>query len=302
MKRSSLKALTTVVASVALFAGGRSILAQTAAPNANSVAVSVHNLNNVYGANTIHDNYGSSQVCLPCHTPHQMPAQNVAENLGKLWNHTLKPASSYVLYNGTSSSTSYLSTIDETSRKCLGCHDGTIAVDSYGANPSATVTGTMASNPNTAGFVIGGGSNLQHDHPIDVLYNSSKSYTGVSTPPTGTVSTFTYSTTWAGSNNDPGTFTTNGYTSVKWGPQTYTVQAISAISFYKPTGSTQSVTVKDANPTGGTANPDGSYTHTIGVSSMYVYCRSCHDPHNNVYHFMRVPNDKSQVCLTCHNK
>jgi len=234
--------------------------------------------------------------------PHQMPASNITENLGKLWNHTLKAASSYVLYNGTTSSTSYLSTIDETSRKCLGCHDGTIAVDSYGASPSATVTGTMASNPLTTGFVIGASGNLQHDHPIDVLYNSASSYTGVSTAPTGTNSAYTYTTTWAGRNNDPSTFTISGYTSAKWGPKTYTVPALSAIAFYKPSGSNQSVTVKDTNPTGGTDNKDGTYTHTISVSSQYVYCRSCHDPHNNVYHFMKVPNDNSQVCLTCHNK
>jgi predicted CXXCH cytochrome family protein len=311
MTRSSLKALTAVVAGVALFASGRSILAQAVAPIGNSVAVSVHNLNNVYGANTIHDNYGSSQVCLPCHTPHQMPAQNITDNLGKLWNHTLKPASSYVLYNGTTSSTSYLSTIDEVSRKCLGCHDGTIAVDSYGPNPSATVTGTMASNPLTTGFVIGASNNLQHDHPIDVLYNGASNYTGVSTAPTGTNSAYTYSTTWASSNrnNDPGSFTISGYTSLKWGPQPYTVTALSAIGFYKPTGSNQSVTVKDANSakaandtSAPTQNADGTYTHTISVSSQYVYCRSCHDPHNNLYHFMRVPNDNSQVCLTCHNK
>lgn len=303
MTRSSLKALAAVVAGVALFAGGRTILAQTA-PNGNSVADWKHNLNNVYGANTIHNNYGTSQVCLPCHTPHQMPTQNVTDNLGKLWNHTLKSASSYVLYNGTSSSTSYLSTIDETSRKCLGCHDGTIAVDSYGASPGTTVTGTI-----DPAFVIGvSGNNLQHDHPIDVLYNSASSYTGVSTAPTGTNSTYSYSTTWAGRNNDPSTFSISGYTSAKWGPKTYTVPALSAISFYKPGDSAhnQSVTVKDANPTGGTANPDGTYTHTITVAGQYVYCRSCHDPHNsgpnNSYHFLRVPNDNSQLCLTCHSK
>ena len=305
MKLGSFKALATVVASVALFAGGRSILAQTtppAAPATVSVADSPHNLNKVYG-NIINDNYGSAQVCLPCHTPHGMPAQNVADNLGKLWNHTLQPASKYTLYSNSTSS--YLSTIDEVSRKCLGCHDGTIAVDSYGPNPSTTsVTGTMSSNPSTAGFVIGAGGNLQHDHPIDVLYNSASNYTGVSTAPSGTVSTYTYSTTWSASarDNDPGSFTVNGYTSLLWGPKLYTQAAISAIAFYKPSGSNQSVTVKDANPSGGTANPDGTYTHTLSVASQYVYCRSCHDPHNHAYNFMKVPNDKSQVCLTCHNK
>jgi predicted CXXCH cytochrome family protein len=316
MKRTSLKALASIVAGVALFAGGRSLLAQSA-PIGNSVGVSKHNLNNVYGTNTIHNNYGTSQVCLPCHTPHQMPAQNVTDNLGKLWNHTLNPASSYTL-NGTSSS--YLSSIDEVSRKCLGCHDGTIAVDSFGSSPAASTTGTLASDnlgAGTAGFVIGPGGDLRHDHPIDVLYNGASRYLGVSTQ--GSSGTFTYTTAWNNtSTNDPSTFTINGFVSSKWagtGTDThhlstnYTVPALSAINFYRPSGSTQSVTVRDANPgtgTGSTATPvnngDGTYTHTISVQSQYVYCRSCHDPHNNLYNFLRVPNDNSQLCFTCHNK
>jgi predicted CXXCH cytochrome family protein len=316
MKRASLKALGTVIAGVALFAGGRSILAQSA-PVGNSVGVSVHNLNNVYGTNTINSDYGDSQVCLPCHAPHQQPAQNVADDLSRLWNHTLNPASSYTL-NGTSSS--YLSSIDETSRKCLGCHDGTIAVDSFGSSPKPTVTGTMSSDllgKGTAGFVIGANGDLTHDHPIDVLYNSASRYTGVSTQNTN--GTYTYTTTWTNtSTNDPSTFTINGFVSSKWaGTGTdehhlttlYTVPALSAISFYKPSGASVSVTVNDNNSSTGsgsttppTLNPDGTYKHTISVQSQYVYCRSCHDPHNNVYRFLRVPNDNSQLCFTCHNK
>jgi predicted CXXCH cytochrome family protein len=315
MKRTSLTALATIIAGVALFAGGRTILAQSA-PIGNSVGVSKHNLNNVYGTGTISDVYGTSQVCMPCHTPHQMPAANAAQNLTRLWNHTLNQ-SSYVLYG---SGSSYLTTIDETSRKCLGCHDGTIAVDSYGSNPGASITGTMASDAlgkGTAGFVVGANGNLTHDHPIDVLYNSSSRYTGVSTQ--GSNGTYTYTTTWSGtSTNDPSTFTINGFVSSKWaGTGTdshhlstlYTVPALSAISFYRPTGSTQSVTVRDSNSGTGTgsttpptANSDGTYTHTISVQSQYVYCRSCHDPHNNLYSFLRVPNDNSQLCFTCHNK
>jgi predicted CXXCH cytochrome family protein len=241
----------------------------------------------------------------------------VTDNLGKLWNHTLKPASSYTLYG---SGSSYLATIDEVSRKCLGCHDGTVAVDSYGSNPGASITGTMASDAmgkGTAGFVVGAGGNLTHDHPIDVLYNSASSYSGVSTQATS--GSYTYTTSWNSTRmNDPSTFTITGFVSSKWAgtgtdshhlSTNYSVPALSAVSFYKPSGSTQSITVKDTNSGTGTgsttpptANGDGTYTHTISVSSQYVYCRSCHDPHNNLYSFLRVPNDNSQLCFTCHNK
>lgn len=313
MKRTSLKALATVVAGVALFAGGRSLLAQ-AAPTGNSVVGSNHDLNHVYGINLVKNDYGDNQVCLPCHAPHQLPPQNITENLTRLWNHTMKPASSYTLYNGTSSSTSYLSTIDEVSRKCLGCHDGTIAVDSYGATPITDQTGTMASDTmgkGTAGFVVGAGGNLQHDHPIDVRYDSSSNYGSVSS--SNTSGSYVYTIPWTGRNNDPSTFTINGYVSSKWGAKSYTVTALSAVSFYTSSGNTTSLTVTDANsakatglPSGWsdtvTNNGNGTYTHALSANAKYIYCRSCHDPHNNLYSFMRVPNDGSQLCLTCHNK
>ncbi len=310
MTRTSLKALATVIAGVALFAGGRSILAQSTptAPIGTSVATSLHNLNNVYGTNAIHNDYGTSQVCLPCHTPHSVPTANL--NLAKLWNHQMSSAT-YVTYNGTASSTSYLSSVDEVSRKCLSCHDGTVAVDAFGNNPSLSGTiGTMKSNPSTVGFVVGDNGNLQHDHPIDVLYNSSSKYTGTNT--TATAGTFTYAAIWSStSKNDPSTFSITGYTSSKWGTtNNYTVNALSAISFYKPSGSTQPVTITDSNPTGASSSSTTggvtTYTHTLTVGSQYVYCLSCHDPHNSgpsgSYHFLKVPNDNSQLCLTCHNK
>ena len=55
-------------------------------------------------------------------------------------------------------------------------------------------------------------------------------------------------------------------------------------------------------PTGAVTTVADTGGHSATTTSKYVYCRSCHDPHNNVYSFLRVPNDGSQLCLTCHNK
>ena len=266
--------LTTVAAGVTACALGLSTQAATA-PVGNSVALSKHNLSISIPGST-NTAYGQNEVCLPCHTPHGMPDTTV----GKLWNHAMNPAANYKLYG---SGTSYLTTIDEVSRKCLGCHDGTIAVDSFGGH-----TGTHGVIP--AGYVVGAGSDLTHDHPIDVQYNASSNYTLTASAPDPITGVVTYTPTWSTSsrNNDPSTFTITGYTSQLWGPKPYTVTALSAISFYTPTGAT--TTVSDSSG------------HSATVSSKYVYCRSCHDPHNNQYAFMRVPNDGSQVCLTCHNK
>jgi predicted CXXCH cytochrome family protein len=263
--------LNLVAAGVAACAMGLSAHAATA-PVGNSVASSLHNLSTSIPGST--DNaFGTNQVCLPCHTPHQMPDTSV----GKLWNHAMQPTASYTLY-GTG--TSYLTSIDEVSRKCLGCHDGTLAVDAFGGH-----TGTHG--PINSGFVVGAGGNLTHDHPIDVQYNASSNYTLTATTTNGVT---TYTPTWSASsrNNDPSTFTISGYTSQLWGVKTYTQTALSAVSFYTPTGGLTTVT-----DSGG---------HSATTASKYVYCRSCHDPHNNQYSFLRVPNDGSQLCLTCHNK
>ena len=286
MKRSTRSTLlATIVASVAACALGLAAQAQTVSVG-NSVAdpTSKHNLPAVFGNTAFDTRYGTNQVCLPCHTPHQMPDKEVDH----LWNHELNPASSYTLFG---SGSNYLSTtsgsittyyVDEVSRKCLGCHDGTLALDSYGPRIGAATMGTMAtetdaSGQSTAGYVVGAGGDLRHDHPIDVLYNSSTRYTLSGT-------TLTWNSTRT---NDPATFKSTGYTSSMWGPKTYTPAGLSAISFYRPSG--VSTTVSNGSTSAST-------------QALYVNCRSCHDPHNNLYNFLRVPNNNSQLCLTCHNK
>lgn len=114
-------------------------------------------------AGTPHDfsgrGWGSTQVCIFCHTPHNAAATPLAP----LWNHA-STAATYTLYTSAISSTLNATTSQPTgvSKACLSCHDGTVAADSYG-----TRTGTN--------FVTGGaliGTNLSNDHPIGFLYNA----------------------------------------------------------------------------------------------------------------------------------
>ena len=99
-----------------------------------------HNMNNVFGTNTIQDN----QVCLPCHAPHNQPDPT----LNTLWNHVMPDQTKYKLWDGAEG-------LDETSRKCLSCHDGTVAVDSFG--------GGAGTQQLTGGLL---GTDLTNDHPI----------------------------------------------------------------------------------------------------------------------------------------
>jgi len=102
-----------------------------------------------------------TQICIVCHSPHEN--QNAEGNL--LWNHdptvqTFTPYTSPTLDGGPSVGPGPTSTL------CLGCHDGTIAVDSYGG---ATGTNFMGAGifSATAAF----GPDLSNDHPVGITYD-----------------------------------------------------------------------------------------------------------------------------------
>lgn len=101
------------------------------------------------------DGWSGGQICLVCHTPHNA-ATGVSD--APLWNHALT-SSVFTLYTNT--------TLDATPNQptgvsllCLSCHDGTVALDSFGG-----------SNGNS--FIGGGenfGTDLSNDHPIAISY------------------------------------------------------------------------------------------------------------------------------------
>jgi predicted CXXCH cytochrome family protein len=101
----------------------------------------------------------SGEICLPCHTPH---GGNWAA--GKLWNHqTTDAATQYNLYNsGTTGTTSNNTAFDTSSRLCLSCHDGTVAVDSFGGAAGTVNIGTLGT---PVGYALIG-TDLRNDHPI----------------------------------------------------------------------------------------------------------------------------------------
>lgn len=95
--------------------------------------------------------WSGNEICKPCHTPHNAP--NPASVSKAMWNHTLTNAS-YVLANGSGTA---VNDLDKVSRLCLSCHDGTVAIDSFGG-------GTSSNNfvPNWAKL----GTDLSDDHPV----------------------------------------------------------------------------------------------------------------------------------------
>ncbi|OQX15333.1 MAG: hypothetical protein BWK76_13370 [Desulfobulbaceae bacterium A2] len=102
--------------------------------------------------------WGNSQICLPCHAPHN----NINDQGAVLWNHTLTQAS-YTLYSSpTYDATTTTTQPSAVSKFCLSCHDGTVALDAYGSHTGTT---TITGN----GLL---GTNLSNDHPISFDYNA----------------------------------------------------------------------------------------------------------------------------------
>ncbi|KXS44343.1 MAG: cytochrome C family protein [Candidatus Frackibacter sp. T328-2] len=127
----------------------------------------VHNLSSSSSAVT-RDIKASSEnrVCIFCHTPHN---SNPAK---PLWNHSLS-GSTYTAYSSTTldtTSTSMKSLTGTTTKLCLSCHDGTIAIGDL-ANMTVTVgdnsTGKLAADESLANNANANlGTDLSDDHPV----------------------------------------------------------------------------------------------------------------------------------------
>ena len=113
----------------------------------------------------------STQVCIYCHAPH-------ASTTGTpLWNHA-QTGATFTLY----SSPTLKATMGQpggVSKLCLSCHDGTVAIDSFGG-----ATGTKTA---TGAALLG--TDLSNDHPIGFAYNAAllASDPGLADPSTKTV-------------------------------------------------------------------------------------------------------------------
>jgi predicted CXXCH cytochrome family protein len=96
------------------------------------------------------------QMCIACHAPHNTAV--IAD--APLWNHT-SSAATYTVY-ASSTMNAVVGQPGSTSKLCLSCHDGTVAINSFGGATGTTMI-TGASNLGTA---------LTNDHPIGITYDA----------------------------------------------------------------------------------------------------------------------------------
>ena len=130
--------------------------------------------------------YIGGQICAPCHAPHTYTytvtgsgaSQITTTVLGgaptgtpsdaPLWSHTNSTAT-YQPYTGYQMNAT-VGQPNGTSKLCLSCHDGTVALSYYRTLPSKgfTSTTTMATINNGASNV---GTDLRNDHPLSFTYD-----------------------------------------------------------------------------------------------------------------------------------
>jgi hypothetical protein len=131
-----------------------------------------------------------SQICVFCHTPHQANADAKAP----LWNRALSSAPYTDLYESGSIdaySPGSAPPPNGSSKLCLSCHDGTVAIGKVGvlngvaydtgaaATPAIDMTGTgvgaddkLTTTDSSTGFTRNLGTSLSNDHPISFTYDA----------------------------------------------------------------------------------------------------------------------------------
>jgi predicted CXXCH cytochrome family protein len=99
--------------------------------------------------------WSGGQICVACHAPHNNT--NAAGSV--LWNHALTTATFTLYSSPTMNATG--AAVGGVSKLCLSCHDGTVALDSFGGNTGTTFINASANL----------GNNLTNDHPIGITYD-----------------------------------------------------------------------------------------------------------------------------------
>lgn len=119
-----------------------------------------------------------NRVCVFCHTPHHA---NKTGYQAPLWNRDVSNIY-YEVYQSTALQAGVLGQPDGSSRLCLSCHDGTIAIGKvnnlWGQAQQIPLTGTAPDQTmphgvgEQSGFTRRLGSSLSNDHPVSYRYDA----------------------------------------------------------------------------------------------------------------------------------
>ena len=103
--------------------------------------------------------WSGGEICIVCHTPHNADI-TVAD--APLWNHELTTTVFELYDSPTFDGSTTITQPAGSSILCLSCHDGTVALDSFGGTTGSTyISG-----------VYNLGTTLLDDHPISFVYDA----------------------------------------------------------------------------------------------------------------------------------
>jgi len=104
--------------------------------------------------------WSGGRICVVCHTPH---GADLSVAGAPLWNHQVTAATAtYQLYSSPTLDATVSAPEHYGSKLCLSCHDGTVAIDSFG--------GSTGSEFVTGKALIG--TDLRGTHPIGIVYDA----------------------------------------------------------------------------------------------------------------------------------
>jgi len=246
------------------------------------IARTVHNLTPT-GPGTVKTTQ-SAGLCIFCHAPHN------ANPTRALWNREL-PGVVYQLY-ASSTLKALLDQPTGTSRLCLSCHDGILALGNLRVPPPG---GQPALGPLTGKAVLG--SDLSNDHPISFTYDSALAVSrGQLADPSNLPSAIHLDNQQlqCTSCHDP-----HEDQRAKFLRADNRYGAL-CTACHQPnhwTGSTHSTSSAAWNGTGTNPWPTGAYS-TVAENA----CLSCHRPHA-ADHPQRLLAQSAEpmVCTVCHN-
>ena len=122
---------------------------------------------------------GRNEICRVCHVPHDHHRASQRYLNGLLWNHGLSSAT-YTMYNSAWSSTidgSQSAQPDGIAKLCLGCHDGTVAIDTFdkyagtAGNEIGAIYGGGISLFEVPSFLDGANEDLRGTHPLSITFD-----------------------------------------------------------------------------------------------------------------------------------
>ncbi len=112
-----------------------------------------------------------SELCRVCHVPHDHGRDTGL--IGLLWNHALSEAT-YEMYSSDTLEGAQDAAPTGISKMCLGCHDGTVALDAFDkqvAFTTGTFLGDLEEDYVVPQLTVNGDLDLSATHPISIVYD-----------------------------------------------------------------------------------------------------------------------------------